>query len=128
MQRFMILVLAAALLSVPGCRKAGKAMPTDLLYVDEVEAPESAPAGEDVVVTIHGSKPDPSWEWDRNDVSVEEATVTIDVLGRKATPSPVAMVLVPFTTTATLSGLPAGDLTLVVRGRQREITRSLEIR
>jgi hypothetical protein len=127
MRTLIPLALAAAMILPAGCRKAGAAVPTDLLYVDEIEAPTKAKAGEDVVVTIHGNAPDPSWHWDRNDVALAHATVTIDVIGRKASDGPVAMVLVPFTTTATLSGLPAGTWDLVVRGRQRAISRPLEV-
>jgi hypothetical protein len=102
-------------------------MSNELLYVDEVDAPARAKAGEVVIVTIQGNKPDPSWQWDRNEVAVEGTAVTIDVYGRKASKNPVAMVLVPFTTTATLSGLPSGKLQLIVRGRQRSVTRNLEV-
>lgn len=127
MRKLLSMAALAAVLAVAGCRKAGAAMPSELLYVDEVEAPAKAPQGEDVVVTIQGNKPDPSWAWASNDVKVDGATVTVEVLGTKRGTGPVAMVLVPFTTTATLSGLPTGRFTLVVRGRGRDVTRPLEI-
>ncbi|MBM3268297.1 MAG: hypothetical protein FJZ01_11670 [Candidatus Sericytochromatia bacterium] len=129
MRKLLLLVAGIAIFSAAvGCRKAGAAaVKGDLLYVDEVVAPDRARAGQEVVVTIHGNKPDPSWNWLRNEVTVEDATVTIDVLGERTKTGAVAMVLVPFTTTATLSGLPTGRLDLVVRGRQRTFSKPLEI-
>ncbi len=127
MHKLLSVAALAALLALTGCRKAGAAVPTELLYVDEVEAPAESLEGTDVVVTISGNKPDPSWQWVRNDVKVDDGTVTVEVRGSKTTKGPVAMVLVPFTTTATLSELPPGRLTLVVRGRGRDVSRPLEI-
>ncbi len=129
MRKLLLFVTGIALvITAAGCRKAGAAaVQGERLYVDEVEAPTRARAGEEIVVTIRGNKPDPSWSWLRNEVTIEDATVTIDVLGERTKGGAAAMVLVPFTTTATLSGLPAGILELVVRGRQRSISKSLEI-
>lgn len=126
-RRYLEVAALAALLALAGCRKAGAELQGELLYVDEVEAPSRAPSGRDVVVEIRGNMPDPSWQWLRNDVKVEGSTVTVDVLGIKVGKGPVAMVLVPFVTTATLSALPVGRLTLVVRGRGRDISKPLEI-
>lgn len=102
-------------------------MAAELLYIDAVEGPESARADQEIVLTIRGNRPDPSWAWDRNDIAISDATVTIDVLGKRGKAQMSAMVLVPFTTTATLSRLPSGTLTILVRGRQRTIEHRIQV-
>ncbi|MBI6545189.1 MAG: hypothetical protein HY692_00255 [Cyanobacteria bacterium NC_groundwater_1444_Ag_S-0.65um_54_12] len=115
------------LLLAVGCRKAGAAMPTELLYVDEVVGPQQVKTNETVVLSIHGNYPDPSWVWDSNVITQQQSTITIEVFGKKKKVDAVAMVLVPFTTTATLATLPVGQVLVVVKGRQKSIQHELTV-
>ncbi|MBU6430042.1 MAG: hypothetical protein KGR26_13590 [Cyanobacteria bacterium REEB65] len=126
MRRFVFPVALLALLAGAGCRRAA-AVPHELLYLDSAEAPATASIGQPVVVTIHGNKPDPAWVADDPQVDREGQHVTISVVGHRSSSQLVVQVLVPFTTTATLSDLPAGSYSLHVVGRQKSVDQELVV-
>ena len=109
-----------------GCQKAS-AVSEQLLYLDSVDGPATVSVGDAAVYTIHGHKPDPAWSVDAPAIQLDGAAVTVDVIGHRASKRMAIQMLTPFTTTATLSDLPAGSFTVRFKGRQQTLERSLSV-
>ena len=119
-------VVLALVLTGAGCQKAS-AVSEQLLYLDSVDGPATVSVGQAAVYTIHGHKPDPAWLVDAPAIQRSGAVVTVDVVGHRASQRMAIQMLTPFTTTATLSDLPAGTVTVRFKGRQQSLERSLSI-
>lgn len=119
-----LVATCAIALSQTSCKKA-EAVTEHLLYLDSVDGPATVSVGQPAIYTISGHKPDPAWQVDPPVVERQGAVVTISVVGHRAHKAMAIQMLVPFSTTATVSDLPAGRFTVEVKGFRQTLGRTL---
>lgn len=98
--------------------KDAKGAPTDRqpVYVDDVAAPATVPAGAAIEVKVNGNLPTPAWEITDVEIEKGDRHVTITIYGVLTSDAPGIQVLAPFSRTVPVSGLEPGSWTIEVVG------------
>lgn len=126
MNRHLLPILIAGLL-LPGCKRHEPPKTEGLLYVSEIVAPPVATAGEFFSVEIVGTKPDPAWAWAYNEVATESGTVILTIHGVRNPQTVAAQVLTEYRAPQRIRKLKPGALTIVAKGRNGAISRTIEV-
>lgn len=126
MNRLLLPLLIGALL-LPGCKRHEPPKTEGLLYVSEIVAPPVATAGEFFQVEIVGTKPDPAWTWTRNEIATASGTVILTIHGARNPETVAAQVLTEYRAPQRIRKLKAGPLTIVAKGRNGEIRKTIQV-
>jgi hypothetical protein len=88
----------------------------DFAFIDSVEA-EDISVGEKLRVKIYGGWPSPAWEFDHQEVKVEDHRITVQIVGRMKPGTVALTVIEPFEHVVEIESLKEGSYIVEVLGR-----------
>lgn len=97
------------------------------VYVSSVEIDRVTSNGNTVVFRITGNLPNPAYELDVVDVEVDGTTITLTPMALFDPNVMAVQVLTPFTASATVKIPSAGEYTVVVAGRGKNLSRTMHL-